>query len=92
MGSYLTLRNDLSEEASVLTEQETESGRKPGRKAGGPGTPGEWPRPVAHRLSFYGDAVSFQDVSGQSFELRVLPVGARVTQPGWIPARTLGGW
>ena len=56
------------------------------------GDPGELPCRVARSLRFYGDAVSFQDVSGQSLQLRVLPVGSRVTQPGQIPARILGAW
>ena len=42
---------------------------------------------------FYGDGISFQIVSGQSFWLRVLPGGVYMFQPRWIPARKiLGGW
>ena len=44
-------------------------------------------------LRFYGDGVSFQVVSGQSFWLRVLFGGAHVAQPRRIPARRfLGDW
>ena len=48
---------------------------------------------MAHSVQFYGDGISFQVVSGQSLRLRVLPGGARITQPRWIPARRiLGDW
>ena len=46
---------------------------------------------MAHSVRLYGDAVTFQEVSGQSFQLRVLPVGARITQPGQIAARRVLG-
>ena len=37
--------------------------------------------------------ISFRVVSGQSFWLMVLPGGACITQPRWIPVRRiLGGW
>ena len=38
-----------------------------------------------------GNGVSFWVVSGQSFWLRVLPDGARVAHPRWIPARRILG-
>ena len=48
---------------------------------------------VTRGLGFYGDGMSFWVVSGQSFWLRVLPSGAHITQPRWIPGRkSLRGW
>ena len=46
---------------------------------------------VAHSLRFYGNGVSFQVVSEQSFWLRVLPGGAPIVQPRWIPVRRILG-
>ena len=64
----------------------------PGWRAGGWGNPGELLCHVARSLGFYGDGMSFQVVSGQSFWLRVPPCGAHVAQPRWMPAkRILGG-
>ena len=45
---------------------------------------------MAHSLGFFGDVTSFQVFSGQSFGLRVLPGGAGIAQPRWIPAMILG--
>ena len=42
-------------------------------------------------LGFHGDGISFQVVSGQSFWLRVLPGGAHVVQPRWMPERRILG-
>ena len=42
-------------------------------------------------LRFYGDGVSFQVVSGQSFWLRVLFGGAHLAQPRWMPTRRILG-
>ena len=48
---------------------------------------------MARSLGFYGDAVSFQVVSGQSFRLSVLPCGTHISQQRWIPVqRVLGTW
>ena len=53
---------------------------------------------MAGSLRFYGDEVSFWVVSGQSSCLplvwfRVLPGGAHISQPRWIPTwGVLGGW
>ena len=49
---------------------------------------------VARSLRFYGDGVSFWVVFSQSFWLRVLPGGARLVQPRWMPERRIlgGGW
>ena len=48
---------------------------------------------MARSLGFYGNGVRFWLISGQSLWLRVLPGGACVARPRWIPARRiLGGW
>ena len=93
MGSCLTLRNELSEETHVLTKQETLLGRGGRAESSRVREPRRTALHMAHSLGFYGDGVSFQVVSGQSFRLRVLPGGMRIGQPRWIPARRiLGGW
>ena len=47
---------------------------------------------TAHSLGFYGDGISFQVVSGQSFCLKVLPGGTHIVQSKWIlTRRILGG-
>ena len=45
-------------------------------------------------LGFYGDGISFRVVFSQSFRLRVLPGGASLVQPRWMPERRIlgGGW
>ena len=64
----------------------------PGRNAGGWGNPGELLCLMACSLGFYGDGISFRVVFSQSFWLRVLPGGARLGQPRWMPSRrSLGG-
>ena len=63
----------------------------PEQRGGGSGNPGELLCHVACSLGFYGDGVSFQVVSGQSFWLRVLPGGAHLVQPRWMPARRILG-
>ena len=49
---------------------------------------------MARILRFYGDGISFWVVFSQSFRLRVLPGGACLVQPRWMPARRSlgGGW
>ena len=49
---------------------------------------------MACSLGFYGDGISFQVVFSQSFSLRVLPGGARLVRPTWMPERRIlgGGW
>ena len=44
-----------------------------------------------HSLGFYGDRISFRVVFSQSFWLRVLPGGAYLVQPRWMPARRILG-
>ena len=46
---------------------------------------------MARSLGFYGDGISFPVVFSQSFWLRVLPGGARLVQPRWMPARRILG-
>ena len=46
---------------------------------------------LAGSLRFYGDGISFRVVFNQSFWLRVLPGGASLVQPRWMPERILGG-
>ena len=66
----------------------------PRRRAGGWGNPGELLCHMACSLGFYGDGISFWVVFRQSFWLRVLPGGARLVQPRWMPERRIlgGGW
>ena len=60
-------------------------------RAVGSGNPGEQLCHVAHRLQFYGDGISFQVVFSQSCWLRLLPDGALLVQPRWMPARRILG-
>jgi len=47
---------------------------------------------MACSLGFYGDGISFHwVVLSQSFWLRVLPGGARLVQPRWMPERRILG-
>ena len=46
---------------------------------------------MAGSLRFYGDGISFQVVFNQSFWLRVLPGGASLVQPRWMPERRILG-
>ena len=45
-------------------------------------------------LGFYGDGISFRVVFSQSFWLTILPGGACLVQPRWMPERKIlgGGW
>ena len=65
--------------------------RAPGWRAGGSGNPGEQFCCMACSLGFYGDGISFRVVFSRSFWLRVLPGGARLVQPRWMPARRILG-
>ena len=49
---------------------------------------------MACSLGFYGDGISFRVVFSPSFWLRVLPGGAHLVQPRWMPERRIlgGGW
>ena len=94
LGFCLTLGNGLSKEAHVLTKQEILLGK------------GTWvessrvrePRRTAlwHGLQslfgFYGDGISFQVILSHLFWLKVIPDGASLVQPRWMPEwRILGG-
>ena len=46
---------------------------------------------MAPSLGFYGSGISFHVVFGQSSDSRVLPGGACIAQPRWIPARRILG-
>ena len=46
---------------------------------------------MACSLWFYGDGISFQVVCSQSFWPRVLPGGARLVKPRWMPERRILG-
>ena len=46
---------------------------------------------MALSLGFYGDGISFLVVFSQSFLLRVLPGGAGLVQPRWMPVRRILG-
>ena len=59
----------------------------------GQGNPGGLLWHVVRHRRFYGDGISFQVVSGQSFWLGFLPGGMCIAWPIWSPARRiLGGW
>ena len=49
---------------------------------------------MAHNVGFYGDGINFQVVFGQSFQFRVFPGGACISQPRWMLARGIlgSGW
>ena len=97
VGSCLTLGNELSEEAHILTKQETAG--KEGCLVGSSRArgPGELLCQVARSLRFYDKGISFQVVSGQSsclvhiWWLRVLPGGGGISQPNWIPVLRASG-
>ena len=46
---------------------------------------------MAGSLGYYGDGISYWVVFSQSFWLRVLPGGAHLVRPRWMPERILGG-
>ena len=63
--------------------------RAPWQRAVGSGNPGELLCHMAHSLGFYGEGISFQVVSSQSFWLRVVPGG--VCLPRWMPKKRILG-
>ena len=67
MDSCLTLGNELSEDANVLTKQETLLGRGALAESSRLRKPRRLLCHVAHSLRFYGVEISFWVVSGQSF-------------------------
>ena len=81
LGSCLTLGNELSEETHVLRKQEILLGK---------GTRVESSREREPRTALpRGLQSSFWVVFSQSFWLRVLPGGARLVQPRWMPERRI---
>ena len=93
VGPAASLGNEASEETHVLTKPETLLG-------GGAGAEGSWVRKPAELPSFYGDGAGPRGCPwpvtsfGSVFSLTwVLPRGAGISQPGWIPQRGfLRGW
>ena len=75
----------------MLTKQETLLERGTRAESRRVWEPRGLPCHVARSLGFYGDWISFQVFSGQSLRLRVLPGGAHIAQPGWMPTRRILG-
>ena len=73
----------------TLTKQEIllGKGRAPGGEQEGKGTQEN----CSAVLGFYGEGISFWIVFSQSFWLRVLPGGAGLVQPRWMPERRILG-
>ena len=61
----------------------------PGGEQEGKGNQENCSASQSHR--FYSDGISFQLVFSQLFWLRVLPGGARLIQPRWMPVRRILG-
>ena len=87
----LTLGNELSKETHRLTKQESLLGRGTWAECSRIRIPGELLCLVACSLWFYDEGIIFQVVFGQSFWLIVLPGGAYIDQPRWMPARRILG-
>ena len=66
-GSYLTFRNELSEETHVLTKQETLLGNGARAESSRVREPRRTALPSGSHVRFYGDGLSFWVVFGQSF-------------------------
>ena len=83
LGSYLTLRNELSQETHVLTKQEILLGkgtRVESRRVREPRTA----LPRARSLRFYGDGISFQlSLANRSDSESFLVVHALFSQDGY---------
>ena len=89
-GACLTPRNELSKETHMRTEQETIGKGRQGESSRVKG-PGRLLCHVARSLRFYGDAISFWVVFGQSLWIRVLPSCRHIVQPRLMPARRILG-
>ena len=87
----LTLGNELSKETHRLTKQESLLGRGTWAECSRIRIPGELLCLVACSLWFYDGGIIFQVVFGQSFWLIILPGGAYIDQPRWMPARRILG-
>ena len=75
----------------VLTKHKILLGRGAPEESNRVGDPGKLLCHTAHSLGLFGDRISFRVVFGQSFWLRVLPRGAHIVQPRWMPARRILG-
>ena len=64
MGSCLSLRNELSKDTHVLTNQETSLGRGTWVESRRVREPRRAALHVAHSLGFYDDGISFRVFSG----------------------------
>ena len=92
LGSCLTLGNELSEETHVLTKREILLGRGAWLEGGRVREPRSTALPRGCSLRFCADRISFRVVFSQSFCLRVLPGGACIAKPMWMPEEgILGG-
>ena len=90
-GSCLTLGNELSNETHMLTKQEPLLERDAWVESKRAREPGELLCHVALSLGSDADGVSFRVVFGQSLWLRVLPGGAPIAQPRWMPVKRIQG-
>ena len=91
-GLLLTLGNELSEETHVLTKREILLGRGARLESRRVREPRSTALPRGCGLRFCADRISFRVVFSQSFCLRVLPGGACIAKPMWMPEEgILGG-
>ena len=91
LGSCLTLGNELSKETHVWQRKRFYWERAPRWRAVGWGNLGEQLWHMTCSLGFYSDGISFWVAFSESFWLRVLPVGACLVQPRWMPERRILG-
>ena len=84
----------MSEETHMLTKQEILLGRGAQAESSRVREPRRTALPLVSSLQFYGDGISFWVVFGKSLWFRVLPGGAHIAQPRWMPARRIleGSW
>ena len=75
----------------VLTKQEILLGKDTRVESSRVREPRRIALPRGSKSRFYGDGISFRGVFSQSFWLRVLPGGARLVQPRWMPERRILG-
>ena len=88
LGSCLTLRNELSEETHVLTKQEILLERAPGGEQEGKGTQNSSVTWLALSGFMVMGLVSGLSLANHS-DSRVLPSGAWLVQPRWMPERMM---
>ena len=91
VGSCLTLGNELSEETHVLTKQEILLGKGTQVESSRVREPRSIALPSGSQSWVLWRWVSFWVVFSQSFWLRVLPGGACLIQPRWMPERRILG-